>query len=261
MGSLIEFLDISLAYDGTVVVGDLSLKINHGERWAFIGKNGTGKSSIIKAVAGILKPIHGQINLSGKSVSDYHSRERARWLAYMPQQSSPVIPYTVKDYVMLGRHAHQGVWALAQPSDYAEVIKAMEICDIIHLQNRLVTTLSGGELQRVLLAGAVVQDAKILLLDEPTTFLDPSHERYFYKALERLYIEKQLTVLMVTHDLNSAIEYSTHICALESGKLFFSGTKEIFVEACPGILNQTFSVDFQTYHSITAHANIYRANS
>jgi iron complex transport system ATP-binding protein len=255
---MIEFKNIHATYNGNPVLKGISLSIGRGEKWAILGKNGAGKSTLIKLLAGILTPTEGSIHLNGVNLQKMVGRERAKWIAYMPQRSPTNIPYSVHDFIMLGRHSYQGVLAIATSEDRMAVGKSMELCDVAYLKNRMMTTLSGGELQRVLLAGAVVQNAQVLILDEPTTFLDPSHEQYFYESLDRLYIENKLTWIMVSHDLNAILERSSHICVLNSGSLFYSGKKDEFSLACPQILTEIFSIEFQQYHSAKNGLTIYR---
>lgn len=252
MSSFLHIHDLCAKYTQQDVLTHFYLEIQKRERWAFLGKNGAGKSTLIRMLAGFHKPWQGSIEFQGKNLSHFSSKERARAIAYMPQTISVNIPLIVKDFVMMGRNAHQGLWALPSQQDVLEVNKAMESCDILHLQNRLMTELSGGELQRVLLAGAVAQSAELLLLDEPTTFLDPAHQRQFYDSISRLQEEKDLTLIMVTHDLNSALELCTHIGALDQGNLVFAGTKENFVTKCPQILNDIYTVEFNSYRSNSA---------
>jgi ABC-type cobalamin/Fe3+-siderophores transport system ATPase subunit len=158
---------------------------------------------------------------------------------------------------MLGRYAVMGLFGVPGDADREAVGLALRLCDVGHLDGRMMTTLSGGELQRVLLAGALAQDAPLLLLDEPTTFLDPAHERLFFRALESAQQHRRLTILMVTHDVNTALTACTHVLALHEGSVRYAGNAEEFRKQCPGILTALYGIPFEQYGSDTGAANIF----
>ncbi|MBN1306657.1 MAG: ABC transporter ATP-binding protein [Chitinispirillaceae bacterium] len=243
----IELREVHAAYDRYEVLAGISLSIEKNSRWAVIGPNGAGKSTLIRIVAGLTKASRGTVLVEGNRIKGYAARNRARILAYMPQKPEGVIPYSVHDFVMLGRYCVMGLLGVPSREDRELVADAMDICDIRHLAMRLMSTLSGGEFQRVLLAGAVAQGAPLLLLDEPTTFLDPAHERQFFEALARLHTRRELTTVIITHDINSALQRCTHIAALRHGRLMFGGTAGEFRTRCPSILRDLFSIDFSAF--------------
>ncbi len=252
---MISIENLHAAYRSHVVLKDVSLSIKVNERWAVIGKNGTGKSTLIKTVASIVEPQSGRILIRGKDIHGYSARSRARQIAYVPQKADGTIPYTVYDYIMLGRYSAMDMFAVASSQDHSIVKEASLLCDVAHLSGRIMSTLSGGELQRVLLAGAVAQKTPILLLDEPTTYLDPAHERLFFHALSRVHEHQDLTIMMVTHDINMALSYCTHVCGLLNGNIAFSGTSEEFKSRCPEMLEELFGIPFRQYSSVE-NANI-----
>ncbi|MBD3421641.1 MAG: ATP-binding cassette domain-containing protein [Chitinivibrionales bacterium] len=245
----LEVDSLTVAYNGSAVLRNVSCEIGEGERWALIGKNGAGKSTLIKAIASLLHACAGRITVKGRIVGAYAAKERARLIAYVPQKPEGSIPFTVNDYVMLGRYARQGVFGLPSADDYAAVKQALALCDVENLMCRTINTLSGGEMQRVLLAGAVAQQTPILLLDEPTTFLDPAHEKLFLEALARVQEQCRQTIVMVTHDINVALSLCTHICALKSGEIYYQGTMEEFADRCPGILTDIFGIAFTRFRN------------
>ncbi len=245
--SLIEVTDLSLGYKGNPVIRDVSLSVKRDEQWAIIGKNGTGKSTFIRAVAGLLPPLGGSVMISGKRIESYHSRARARRIAYVPQKVEAVIPYTVRDFVLLGRYARMGLFGMPGPEDVHAVDDALAVCDVEQLRDRMMNTLSGGEIQRVLLAGALAQESRILLLDEPTTFLDPAHERLFLDALAAARQTKDITTVMVTHDINTALSSCTHVLALLDGTIAFADTVGEFRRSCPDILSKVFGIPFTRF--------------
>lgn len=243
----VEIRNIRVSIDRNEILDSVSLSIRKNERWAVIGPNGAGKSTLIKVIAGLLRPVNGTVLLEDNDLRSYNPRKRALAMSYVPQKPDGVIPYTVYDFIMLGRYASMGLLGQATDEDKRMIETAAGICDVKHLMMRTMNTLSGGELQRVLLAGAVAQNSSILLLDEPTTFLDPAHERLFFDALERLHENKQLTTVMVTHDINSAIYQCSHIAALCNGKLSFAGGTEEFRSKCPEILEDVFGIPFKRF--------------
>ncbi len=256
---IISVQNLHVAYRSNIVLKGVSLSIGKNERWAVLGKNGTGKSTLIKSVASIIKPQSGKVLINGKDIQSYRARSRARQIAYVPQKAEGVIPYTVYDYIMLGRYSAMDLFAVASQKDHSVVREVLDLCNIAHLSDRIMSTLSGGELQRVLLAGAVAQKTPVLLLDEPTTYLDPAHERLFFHALSRVYDHQDLTVMMVTHDINMALSYCSHICGLLDGYVAFCGSSDDFKSKCPTILQQLFGISFQQYLSNENSAVVFGA--
>ncbi len=256
---LIDIVNVSVSYGQTEVLKNISLAVNSNERWALIGRNGAGKSTMVKTIAAILTQYRGRLNVAGKDIRKYHSKERANYIAYVPQSPAMTIPFTVYNYVMLGRYAKQGLFSIACRKDHKAVREALAMCDVSAMSNRPVTSLSGGEMQRVLLAGAIAQQAPVILLDEPTTFLDPAHEHLFYEALERFYIKHTLTALMVTHDINTALTRCTHICSLLNGTIDFAGTTAEFMQKCPAVLEKLYGIPFRPFYSNDKSITLYRA--
>jgi ABC-type cobalamin/Fe3+-siderophores transport system ATPase subunit len=245
--ALVTLRNLSARYGRTEIFSGVSLSIERNSRWAVIGPNGAGKSTLVRMIAGLNAPSAGEVIVDGRNIGDYPGGVRARKLAYVPQKPEGVIPYTVHDFVMLGRYSSMGLLGIPSHNDREKVAEAVDVCDVGHLQRRLMNTLSGGELQRVLLAGAVAQETPILLLDEPTTFLDPAHEHQFFAALSRLHRSRELTTIMITHDLNGAMRQCSHVAALKNGGLFHSGTIGEFKAQCPAILDNLFGVPFKRF--------------
>jgi len=244
---LIQIKNLSAKYGDREILKDISISVKAQECWAVLGPNGAGKSTFVKLIAGMLHQSSGSILVDGKSIHNYHAKRRAQLIAYVPQKPENKIPYSVYDFIMLGRYCLMGVLGIASEKDHAAVDEALTVCDVRHLAYRQMYTLSGGELQRVLLAGAVAQSSPILLLDEPTTFLDPAHDRLFFTALERLHAKRDLTVLMITHDINNAICQCTNIAVIKEGMLAFCGTTSEFKSQCPSILSSTFDIPFNQF--------------
>ncbi len=223
---MITLEKLTFAYTDKTVLKDISLQIAPRERWAIIGRNGVGKSTLIRCIAGLEKGYTGTVTIKGKDVFSYTPRSRAKIITYVPQAQGLEIPFTVYDYVMMGRFPYQGFMAAATAEDRRFVDEALQLTDTDSFKHRPMNTLSGGEAQRVLLAGAVSQNTEILLLDEPATFLDPLHQELIKKALDRIHNEYRCTILTVTHDINSALFHNNNVCALVDGAVYYAGETE-----------------------------------
>jgi iron complex transport system ATP-binding protein len=243
---IIETRNLSFAYNGKTVLKSISLAIEKDQTWSIIGKNGAGKSTLIKCIAGLLSVKPETVFVNGIDIVKMKPRERAKVISYVPQAAGRALAsYTVFDYVMLGRFPYQGLMAIPDDRDRKIVSEALHLTDVSGLGNRLMTTLSGGELQRVFIAGAVAQQGKILLLDEPATFLDPLHQEIIRVTLDRIHREFGTIVITITHDANAAISRFTNLLALVDGGLFFAGPTHDFKKRCPHILEEIFSVRFE----------------
>jgi iron complex transport system ATP-binding protein len=246
METAIDIKNLSFAYGEKSVLRDICFSIQSGETWSIIGKNGAGKSTLIKCIAGLNPVGSGTIFIYNIDLARMKPRDRARVISYVPQAATrSLAPYTVFDYVMLGRFPYQGIMAIPDENDRKIVSDAIRLSDVESLSDRLMTTLSGGELQRVFLAAAVAQRTRILLLDEPSTFLDPLHQELMRKTLRRIHDEFGTVIVTITHDVNVAITNSTNVMALESGGLFFAGPVKDFTARCPDVLEDIFSIRFE----------------
>ncbi len=249
MTAVLEVRDLVAGYGPKIVLQGVSLVVAKGEQWAIIGPNGAGKSTLIKCMASLVRPASGSIGVQGRDLQTLTARERAHRISYVPQSQGRNIPYTVYDYVLLGRHPHQGFAAAASAEDHRVVQAALKMTDVAEFANRPLNTLSGGEAQRVVLAGAVSQQAGIMLLDEPTSFLDPAHDAQFYQVLRNVQTERGWSVIAVTHDLNSALRRYTHILALRNGQVCFCGSIDDLMTKTPGILQDIYGIEFQPFHA------------
>ena len=214
---------VTLAYGDRTVVDGLDLQIPPGAITAIIGANGCGKSTLLRAVARLIAPRKGQVVLDGKALHDRSSKEVARILGLLPQ--SPVAPegIAVADLVGRGRHPHQRLLARWSPRDYEVVADSLAATRLESLANRSVDELSGGQRQRVWIAMALAQETDILLLDEPTTFLDLAHQVEVLDLLTDLNRDRGTTIVMVLHDMNMAARYADHLFALRDGRVVASG--------------------------------------
>lgn len=221
---MLEAQNISVGYGKQEpVVSDVSLKLMGGEIMVLVGPNGSGKSTILRALAASLLPGSGQVCLDGKPLGRYSKKILAREIAYLPQ--SPLVPddFTVRDLVSYGRNPHLKWNGCMTKEDWLIVDEAIERTRLEDLQYRFIASLSGGERQRAWLALALVQKAKILLLDEPTTFLDITYQFDVLELVGELNKSLGLSAVMVLHDLNQAIRYGHSITVLNEGKIVANG--------------------------------------
>jgi iron complex transport system ATP-binding protein len=211
-----------LTLAGRSIVHDLNLSLQPGELVGVIGPNGAGKSTLLRGLAGLLPPSRGQVTLAGVTLAGMPPRERARQLAYLPQDRTVHWPLTVERVVALGRSAHRAPPAASAGDDAAAVAAAMADADVAHLSGRSVTMLSGGELARVLLARALAQAPRVLLADEPAAGLDPAHQLGLFDQLTRL-SRSGVAVLVALHDLSLALRYCSRILLLRDGRALALG--------------------------------------
>jgi iron complex transport system ATP-binding protein len=209
--------------DGTALLSEVSLSISGGEFVSVIGPNGAGKSTLIRCLAGLLPPSRGTIRLGGRTLAELSRRVLARTIAYVPQADARVLPFSVRAFVEMGRYPHLGSWAALRSQDERAVELALERTDTAHLKDRSMESLSGGERQRAFIAAALAQGGGILLLDEPTTFLDYRHQMEILELLEDLHRNEGLTLVTATHDLNSTVAVSDTVLALRDGRVVFHG--------------------------------------
>ncbi|MBB3085265.1 ABC transporter ATP-binding protein [Geodermatophilus sabuli] len=215
---------LSLGYDDRVVVRDLDLQLTDGSFTAIVGPNGCGKSTLLRALGRLLRPRQGQVLLDGHAIARTPTREVAKVLGLLPQ--TPVAPegLTVADLVARGRHPHQSWLQQWSRGDEAAVAEALAWTDMSDLAERPVDALSGGQRQRAWISMALAQGTDLLLLDEPTTYLDLSHQIDVLELVGRLHTERGRTVVVVLHDLNLAARYAQRLVAMKDGVLLASGT-------------------------------------
>lgn len=215
---------VRLAYDEHVVVHDVDLELTDGSFTAIVGPNGCGKSTLLRALGRLLRPAGGQVLLDGRAIARTPTREVAKVLGLLPQ--SPIAPegLTVADLVARGRHPHQSWVRQWSRDDEAVVAEALEWTDMAALADRPVDALSGGQRQRAWISMALAQGTDLLLLDEPTTYLDLAHQIDVLELVGRLHAERGRTVAVVLHDLNLAARYAQRLVAMKDGVLVASGT-------------------------------------
>ncbi len=236
----LELLDLSVAYGKEPVVQNVSFSIESGELLTVIGANGSGKSTLMKAIARSLRPLNGTVLLDGKSIAKEDTKAIARKLAILPQVHNAPPDFTVRDLVSYGRFPHLGVAGRLSVDDFHAVDRALELTRMTPLAHRNVNTLSGGERQRAWISMALAQEPRVLLLDEPTTFLDISHQFDLLELINTLNEESGLTIMMVLHDLNQAARYSHRIVVLQDGRVHRIGTPDEII--AHDVLSEVFNI-------------------
>jgi iron complex transport system ATP-binding protein len=219
----LAFAGVKFGYGSTPVLPGLDLSIDRGEIVGILGPNGAGKTTCVRLASGALSPVAGSIRLFGDELGTLPARERARRVAVVPQETHPVFEFTVSEVVRMGRAPHLGFLGLEGSRDRELAQDAMRRCAVEHLAGRSFRALSGGEHQRVLLARALAQATPLLLLDEPTAFLDIKHRLAAYDVLVRLREESGPAIVVVSHDVNLAARYCDRLILLRGGAIVAEG--------------------------------------
>jgi iron complex transport system ATP-binding protein len=231
MTAILEARQVVFAYAGTpAALRGVSLAVQTKSMTAIIGANGSGKSTLIRLLAGLLEPQTGSVLLEGRALKGWDPRMRAREMSYVPQRTTLEFPFPAIDVVLSGRSPHVGRFHFEGSTDHAKAMEALETVDAGHLAKRSMTALSGGERQMVILARALAQEPRILLLDEPSASLDLKHRAALIRTLTRLRDERGLSVVMVTHDLQFTSAFDS-ILALRCGETAAEGRPEEVLES------------------------------
>ncbi len=247
---IIEIENLSLSINNKAILNSISLQIFEGDYLSIIGPNGAGKTSLLKCLMRIFATFEGTIRFQGKALNSISQKNLAKEISYVPQANGRIFPFTVEEFVIMGRYPHFSPFTSFRASDKDAVHNALQMTNMEPFSHRLMNTLSGGERQIVFIAAALAQGAKTMLLDEPTTFLDPKHESEIYSILRRLNRELGMTIVSVTHDINSAAIQSDRIVILKEGKIIYSGSASKIMEN--EILKQAYDKSFSFIaHPIT----------
>lgn len=214
---------LSLAYDGALVVDDVALGIPAGAVTAIVGANASGKSTLLRGVARLMRPVAGTVTLDGRDIHRMPTRAVARMLGLLPQEPRAPEAITVADLVARGRHPHRGAFGRWSAADDAAVTAAMAATAVDALAERRVDSLSGGQRQRAWIAMALAQEPAVLMLDEPTSFLDLAHQLDVLHLLDDLNRRRGTTVVMVLHELNLAARHAHHMVVMAGGRVAAAG--------------------------------------
>jgi len=227
---VIETQNCSYKVANKEILTKVSLAIRESDYFSIIGPNGAGKTTLLKCLMRILQRSDGWIKINGKLIEEYHQRDLAKLISYIPQvnerYNGSLFPFTAYEFVLMGRYPYLKSLSSFNNRDREMTHNALSLTGTESLADRLLDTLSGGERQKVFIAAALAQGAKILLLDEPTTFLDPKHKDDIHQILRQINRDSQVTIVSVTHDINSAAFLSKRILALKEGCVVFCGPSE-----------------------------------
>lgn len=225
-------------YNDRDVLKELSFEVQRGEFVGILGPNGAGKSTLLLAMSGIVPVRGGGIEVLGRPVEKLRPKERARGMAVIAQDADARFPFTCREVVQMGRYPHQGRWKLDSLEDEAVVSRVLHITDTAVLAERLITAVSGGERQRVVVARALAQQTPILLLDEAVSAMDVHRKLQVFRLLERLNVEEKLTVLAVLHDVNLAAFFCRRMIFLKGGEMAADG--QVFEVLTPEVLEEVY---------------------
>jgi iron complex transport system ATP-binding protein len=233
--------NLQIGYDEKIIVDNLNLHINKGEITTIIGANGCGKSTILKTMARVHSAKSGVVYLDGKMIHKIPTKEIAKKMAVLPQSPEAPSGLTVYELISFGRSPHQSGFGRLSEEDRNVINWALEVTGLTSFAHQAVDALSGGQRQRAWIAMAIAQETELLLLDEPTTYLDMAHQLEILKLLEKLNREEGRTIVMVIHDLNHAARFSHHMVALRSGSIVKEGSSEEVMTSA--VLKEVFQID------------------
>jgi len=223
-GPYVAVRDLVFAYArGAPVLRGLSMGVERGRLACLLGPNGSGKTTLLRILVGLLDPSEGEVRLAGVPLGDYPRGALARRVAYVPQETLAAVGFTVLETVLMGRSPHTGALGFETPADWYAAREALRLTETEALAERSLEELSGGERQRVIIARALAQEADVILLDEPTSFLDIRHQHAIYGLLARLVAEGGKTILSISHDLNLAAAYADDMVLVSAGQVVAAG--------------------------------------
>ncbi|MFD0674557.1 ABC transporter ATP-binding protein [Cohnella sp. GCM10027633] len=239
--SRLRTAELCLGYGSRQIVQQLNIEVPDGKITALVGANGSGKSTILKSMARILNPVDGGVYLDGKLIHRQPTKEVAKQLAILPQNPTAPEGLTVRELVSFGRYPHQKGFGNLSAEDNRMIEWALQATGMVEFRDRSVDQLSGGQRQRAWIAMALAQGTDVLLLDEPTTFLDMAHQIEVMTLLEKLNRDQQRTIIMVVHDLNHAARYAQHLVALKGGTVLYEGNPQEVMTS--QMLRDVFGID------------------
>lgn len=250
MNAAVSFRAVRFDYGRSRLFDSLDLEIEEGAMTAVLGPNGAGKTTLVRLGCASVRPAAGTVSLFGHDLAILGSRARARMVAVVPQESEHIFDFSVRELVLFGRAPHLGLFGIETSRDHEIAAEAMRSTEVAELADRSFRELSGGERRRVVLARALAQEPRLLLLDEPTAFLDLKHRLTTYRLLERLCRERGLTVLIVSHDLNLAARYCDRLVLLRSGTIAADGAPGEVLR--PDVLRSVYEVEVEVHSDATS---------
>jgi len=252
---ILKVENVNFAYDSDSVLEGITFEARKGEILGIIGPNGSGKTTLLRCLNKVLKPKVGTILLDEENICSVKQKEIAKLVAVVPQNSIHKFSFTVLDTVLMGRFPHLGRFDRESERDFGIAQNCLRLCGVERLSSKLVTELSGGEYQKVIIARALAQQPRVLLLDEPTLHLDIHHQLDLLELLKTLAEQEELIVIMVSHDLNLAARYSNRLLVLKEGRIYKAGKpQDVLNSTC---IKDVYKIDTEiTISKITGMLNI-----
>ncbi|KNY25177.1 ABC transporter ATP-binding protein [Pseudobacteroides cellulosolvens] len=252
---MLEVRDVSCGYGKKMVVEKITLNVVKGEILCLLGPNGVGKTTFFKSILGFLKLMGGEILLDGENISQIPKSRFAKVVGYVPQAHTPPFPFSVLDVVLMGRTAHLGLFALPSQKDVKIAENALEMLGVSYLKDRVYTEISGGERQMVLIARALTQEPKVLIMDEPTSNLDFGNQIRVLERIKRL-SEKGLAVIMTSHFPNHVFLCSSKVALMQHRSFLVGNADEIVTEKN---LKSAYGIDVKITSAMDQKGNIIKA--
>lgn len=230
MTILLDVRELSVSVANKTLLSSISFQLEQGDYLCILGPNGAGKSTLLKALMGIIPTKEGVINLNQQSLSELSQKELARQVSYVPQAHGQQLNFSVIDFIKMARYAYHSAFSDWSSDDQQALEHAASVTNTTNFLQRQMGTLSGGEAQRVMIAAALCQQTPLLLLDEPTSFLDPHHQVEVHQLIQNLNQQHNISIIEVSHDLNHAAQHSKHILALKQGTNLWHGSSSELLE-------------------------------
>lgn len=254
---MIDVQKLKFSYPQKLVLQDVSLHLEKGDFCAIVGPNGSGKTTLLKLMTGLLQPQGGTVQVGGKLLNLLSAMEKARLMAYVAQRQEVVFDFSVFDTVLMGRNPHQSRWETASSHDVKVVEEVLQLTGLADYRNRMLTELSGGEVQRVMIARAMVQQTPVILLDEPLSNLDITYQFEVMDILQHLNKQNNTTVVIILHDLSFVKKYAHKVLMLQKGSLrHFGPVDEVLTE--PNV-REVFHLS--SHYGLDANGHVYRTST
>lgn len=251
---MIDVQELQFAYSQKQVLQHVSLHLEKGDFCAIVGPNGSGKTTLLKLMTGLLQPLGGSVQVGGQPLNSLSAMEKARLMAYVAQRQEVVFDFSVFDTVLMGRNPHQSRWETASSYDVQVVKEVLQLTGLADYRNRMLTELSGGEVQRVMIARAMAQQTPVILLDEPLSNLDITYQFEVMDILQHLNKQNNTTIVIILHDLSFVKKYAHKVLMLQSGTLqHFGPVDDVLTE--PNV-REVFHLS--SHYGLDANGHVYR---